>query len=441
MGEITNIHIFEERLRDSTAPPSIQKIFSSNHFINLNLRFQGVSSSVYVGRGPGYSGVFFSHEVMPSALRIQDVFLEYIRKHFKNKRLLELSLNSQKKMATFTLRSKSVSYFSFHWKKDALYFQNIFLDPKGQKKQYHFKSWRPQEKKTLFKPSPDLDIESFLLEEFEVDVGVQGGEFDQINIENYSQKEIDKQTAQKFPGRKKKFFSRKLSRIENDLKRCELASRYKEELKMGPEESIFEQIVTDLKISKSKLRGLKDYKKRDLLFQKLKSFENAKEILTKRKEDTLVELKKWENSEISAPNLQKCIRPFWKELISKNPHCQFYKLDNCLLALGKNQKGNVYLRNNWAQKDDLWFHLKDTSSAHLFVRGVSKENLTPEVLDVFASVLISNPSSEFLDISLSYAKASDLRGISKTQGAVTIKNPLYATAKYKKDWKEHVKTL
>jgi len=63
-----------------------------------------------------------------------------------------------------------------------------------------------------------------------------------------------------------------------------------------------------------------------------------------------------------------------KKAASHAPHCEIFRLEGCLLWVGRNEKENEWVLKH-AKADDMWFHLKDRPSAHCILRCDGKRQI------------------------------------------------------------------
>ncbi len=87
------------------------------------------------------------------------------------------------------------------------------------------------------------------------------------------------------------------------------------------------------------------------------------------------------------------------------PNFLTYKINDCVVYVGKNNLQNNYLTNKLARKDDLWFHIKNGHGSHVIVTGDNK--LTEDVIR-FASNLAAlhseAKSSSSVPVDYTYVK-------------------------------------
>lgn len=70
-----------------------------------------------------------------------------------------------------------------------------------------------------------------------------------------------------------------------------------------------------------------------------------------------------------------------------NTNIAFFYMQDFKICLGKNETGNIFLLKN-AKKDDIWLHVKDYPSPHVFIVS-NKTNIKLEVLEFAAKLCVN----------------------------------------------------
>ncbi|MBK1972295.1 NFACT RNA binding domain-containing protein [Campylobacter sp. TTU_617] len=85
--------------------------------------------------------------------------------------------------------------------------------------------------------------------------------------------------------------------------------------------------------------------------------------------------------------------------IQKDSNIVDFYFNEFKISVGKNEKGNEFLLKN-SKKEDLWFHIKDFSSAHVFITS-NKQKINEEVIEFAAKLCINfsnlKPGSYLVD--------------------------------------------
>jgi predicted ribosome quality control (RQC) complex YloA/Tae2 family protein len=180
---------------------------------------------------------------------------------------------------------------------------------------------------------------------------------------------------------------------------------------------------------KIKFEGqLNSFERRNVVFQKIKKLRRGEGILNERLKSVEEMLEGKEETKEMISSLP-VIRPIWgktespKPAQTLNPHHDFrvIKLDNCQLGVGNNANGNDQLRNKWASKEDIWFHLDGIKSAHAILKLDSPVVPSPELVNLVASILayFSHFNGDWIPIIFTSVK--NLKGVTGAPGMVTYK--------------------
>ena len=86
---------------------------------------------------------------------------------------------------------------------------------------------------------------------------------------------------------------------------------------------------------------------------------------------------------------------------------QNFYLGDFKISVGKNERGNVRLLKN-SGKEDFWFHLKDTPSAHVIVK-TNKQSLSEEVIEFAAKICVSFSASGSGKYLVDYTKRQNVK--------------------------------
>jgi hypothetical protein len=436
---------FEEfKGEGETSSPQIQKIYSTAHFLVMTLRFLGVTKFLYIGRGGRFQGLYWFSKLPDPKYRIQkDRLLELFRKHLKSARLNKIEVLDTDRL--FILKCGSnYKYLNLYWfiKGSQAYVSVEYQINETKIYYYHF--W---ETKTLNREDAPNDF----LVEFE-SLGLNRKN-DRVNKKKSSsnkqskswteesyQEFLEKESEfQETSSKKKKKLLRKIENIKSDIVKLE------EGLQL---ELLLKKSHFDIpKGHKVKICGIKlifksddtFYQKRDKIFNKFKRIKWAYRMQLERLD--LLEKSKSGKPEINIIN--KVVQPVWfhrnndltnKDKAVENEQSRNYSVykirPNVELAVGKNAKGNDYLRNKWGYKNDTWFHIEGHTGSHLIVKG----ELLPDDYSLIGSILKDYSKLDVIDIPLIYAKLSKVKGLKGRAGAVTIKNPRHMQVIYNADW-------
>jgi hypothetical protein len=204
----------------------IQKAFSSAHFITLSIRFPGVTRYLFLGRGNHYEGLWENSKNIPSPLRMKDRYLDYIRKYLVGARTSEIHSDHLDRIIYIPYyKNGQMNMFSLFWKGRSFYFLNIFTNERGEKQIYT--CWKLLKDNVLTIENESNEELIRIANKYWDELGRTRSESStkkaQIKtIDEYFDESLKKTSRKVFPGRKKKFFQRKISRIEMDLKKVKV---------------------------------------------------------------------------------------------------------------------------------------------------------------------------------------------------------------------------
>lgn len=396
----------------------IQKIYSTAHWVCMGIFDGSRRQYLYLGRGARYEGMTLGVAFPPAAMRVKDRFLEYLRAHLEDKRLVAWVKDELDRILLLKLSNES--YFAFFWRGSQLYFLHYYTK-EGQKKL--FRSWRSSEKSEL-EPWQEIENEKDLFSFFD-EVGRslhEGSIFSKRKIEDYFEEQKNKSSEVGLSSSRKKFFLRKIERIENDL------------LKVKKWEEFRDQAEAAL-----------TYDERNLLYEKSKRLRQAQNLLQGRLSDTLKEKTQEELKPKRVAYDDKIISPVFDKQESKieqktiaqktNHQIEIFQFQKIKMAVGTSASGNDYLRREWANKEDWWFHMEGERSAHVVIKIKNISEIETDLYDLIGSMIRDYSQSTFEEIPLIFAQVKNLKGIKGTQGSVIISRPRYRRVLYKKDWK------
>ena len=441
---------FKER---ETKFGKIQKIYSTPHLICFVIRFKGKTTYLYLGRGSSYSGLWEGKIQPPKEFRIIDSFLEYLRKNIGNSNTIRIKIDETDKIIYFPyFKNKKLNCFSFFWKGKDLIFSNIYYEKENY---FIFNSWVGKKEKINKKISQNF---IFLLE-------IVKSNFDKVGrrnllearqykveltdsfkiIESYFNQDNDN-VYERIKNKKIKFLERKILKIEEDIKKLNNVFEIEKSLK---DFKLNLEGKNTFILFEKKIKFEKDwslFKKRDLLFEKIKRFKKGRDILIKRKsecEDDLSSLNLIK-SKLDIKKI-KVIKPFWKiktdnlKAMNKKGNLEFdeYLLDNKFkLGIGLSSHGNDNLRKLFARKNDFWFHLENYKSCHCIVKIENLSDITAEYFEIIGSLIRDKSNLLIQVIPLVFTQVKNLKGLKGKPGAVTLKNEKYREVKYNINWRE-----
>ncbi len=402
----------------------IQKIYSTAFYISMTIRARGKTWFLYLGRGGGHEGVWL-HDVAPtSSIRRKDNFLEYLRRHLTSCSFRGISLDNHDRILRLDYQKfGNLQSMLWFWKGRKLYFLHFFQDAP----ETPFKlllSWKGK----AFIPGEDhVDLFDYFDEvgrsrEMKHDLVSK----DPASMERLLEEEM-KAAAIKSMSTAPAFLRRKKENIEDDLRKAKQWEKLQSILDKGESlDEIYELKVGDHKI---KFEGeLNPYERRDLVFQKIKKLKRGEKILRERLGTVEDELQGKEKT-VTSESVIPMVKPVWGEeksvIVSPSRAVQnefkVLNLSDCQVGVGLNAQGNDQLRNKWASKEDHWIHLDGLKSTHAIIKLQSGRPLTPEVLNLGASIVahFSHFNGDWIPII--HTQVKNLKGVSGAAGMVIYK--------------------
>lgn len=394
----------------------------------MNVRIPGKTLYLGIGRGSEYCGIWDMPSPVPSTHRIQrDKFLEYLRSNVVGKNIIDVQSDHMDRSIKIIFHDQSEALF--FWKGRRLHFTHL------EKKNDSYIEFSPWE--TLKKS------EVYYKDTFEV--------FDKIGRKQLSEKDMGENCL--FPDTDKLFsgkaadgkivkkLKRKVSLIEGDLKKCQL---WKELQDLAINDQL------DLSSDKMKWNGIKmkfergshHYQRRNTVFEKVKKLRKGEEVLLVRLEEARQELAGKTNSD--GVVIESMVFPVWVKKDEKKAQqqerkdgCIFLEWNDLKIALGTTAQANDHLRKVWAKKNDLWFHLDEYKSSHLFVKGVESPSI--EQISTLSSILAEYSGFKDSQIPVIYTKVSNLKGVKGVAGLVNYKKEKHLIVQAV-NWKEIIST-
>lgn len=396
----------------------------------------GKTTSLYIGRGASYQGIWYSDKKPDSFLRKNDTFLEYIRKHLSSTSLSCFSIDAKDRIFKLSYHKWGhENHFYFFYCGPKLYFANIFYDPK-KKKIHLYRSWNKQ----VIAAQNDMDFRIFdEVGRREIDKKVESKKL--LDIQDLLDKENELASKNKKAGKTKKFYQRKIQRINHDLERVK---KWKELYLLADNEDDFSSYEYKTKLLGIKIRfeDKEHFKRRNQLFEKAKKLKMAVPILEKRLSDAVEKLNGKANH--LDENTLEPIKPFWNNITVKEDSKPQKTFQDSIIfsgidfnmAIGLTAKGNDYLRKNWANKEDYWFHLDGDKSSHILVK-LKQSSLDPIKFQIIGSAMLDFSKIDYSEANLIYTQVKNLKGIPGVVGSVNYKKEKRIRIEKQSDWRTY----
>ncbi|CDZ74805.1 fibronectin-binding protein [Peptoniphilus sp. ING2-D1G] len=178
----------------------------------------------------------------------------------------------------------------------------------------------------------------------------------------------------------------------------------------------------------------------DRYYKKYSKLKNAEKILKKEIEKTKTNIEYLQNQQLNVElsDNEDDIDEIKQELFemgyikrytakkNKKPKLNFLKYttpDKDIILCGKNNKQNDYLTLKYANKEDLWFHVKEAAGSHVILKNDNFE-FSEQSIEIAATIAAINSSVKNSDnIAVDYCKRKFVkRHPSKIPGLVTYTN-------------------
>lgn len=452
-----NVVVLQKLLKENNKfLPQIQKISSSNEFVAFAMRFYKKNLIIYLGRGGNGNGIYLSNVNIPASLRIKDRYLDFLRSTLANGYIEDILCHPTEKILQIKLQKFEENcriglLFLIYWKGRESY----FVVKKESESHSILKSWIGNWQNLDYPLSDNFEYFQEVLAPAFVKSESRAKDLKIITNDERFKGYFDFQLNKIENNIRKKKISKQEKKIKNiteDYQRLEMWAEFYEFFKKNEEEVLKDSLAI---ISYKNLKFKIDYKmsyyhKRSWVYEKCKKAINnivrVNERINKEK-SYLEQLKKLKlPPQNSIGNyLGKIIVPVWRfSSDSKTSEVNEKKTDNSTIlqttwgevAIGKNAQGNDTLRKNWARKDDLWFHVDNETSAHLFLKMTNNNVLSAHILEIIGSILKDYSRLNSDEINLVYTKIQYLKSIKGRPGAVTFKNEKRIKVYYNSNWKE-----
>jgi predicted ribosome quality control (RQC) complex YloA/Tae2 family protein len=398
-----SINIINRKLTEKN---QVQKIFETPCFICFQIRSFQKTQFLYLGKGATIEGVWISDIAPKSILRVKTRFLEYLRAWLKNGFDITLKIDDIDRVLSIKFIKKSeVNNFSYFWNGRKAYFAHFI------NKNEKTVSWRKAQ-------GAQLDNQFEVFEEVGRKAIEKESEYkESMDINLFLEKQIKKLSTNK---KKTKFEHKKLLNMRKDFKKIEDISPLKE--KLIKDEISLDGDSVDILGKKIKFGAEEEhFSRRDKAFTRLKKLERSKSILERRLKEQESKISNT-SSETFVVNNLRVLKPIWGiETDIKKPK----KLTTGIIEethfgvrfiYGKTARANDLIRNQFAHKNDWWFHLDDSTSSHLIIK--TEEQPSEEILVKVAQLLTKTESTE---VDLIYTQIKNLKSVKGKPGSVIVK--------------------
>ena len=399
----------------------IQKAYTTPHFIVLCTRFPGKNVFIYVGRGGKYQGIYIHAKAPQSEIRIQDKFLDYIRKNLVGTRIGKINVHSHGNAFSFSFKRISENNeLLFGYRSNGLFFvkkEDLEL----------YTSWN-NEKRVLIDNNLqliNLDIEISRKEKSE---GLK-------TISEYIDEEKNKFKGIPQIKKREKFLLKKIENIKSDLLRVKNWISLEKWLLTCIESDLIhhEIILFDFKF---KFEGQHNFwQKRDLIFNKIKKLKKSESLLRSRLVETSDELDRVKSGEMGVSiTKEKAISILWGNEVKsskENPaiNIKFFLLGKIEGIMGLDSDANDWIRQQ-SSKEFLWFHIHGYTGCHCILKTDDFSQFSMVQLNCLASLIRDFSKLNIHDIPIVHSQLRHVKGLKGRKGAVLIKKPRYLNCPY-----------
>lgn len=392
------------------------------------MRFPGRSVVLYIGRGGKYQGVFLKEKFPPSFLRIQDRFLDYLRKYLVGAKLGKIKADSDEFLFEFGFKTDhEENALGFGYKENQLFFTRL-------EKGLVFTSWNntQQQANNCLNPMKDFT---------EGKAAYKNHDYSFDVIDQYLEEELKKVSGKIIQKKKEKFLDRKMKNISNDLHAVKDWKQIEDDL-LNDEVEIKEGIEQVIHGQKIKFpSGLNVWQKRDVIFTKVKKLKRAENMLASRLEETKSELEQVQGGDFEFETTkEKAVALLWsfgqtnKSSVGGKYRILDFGLHGISASIGLDAQSNDHLRSQ-GNKEHYWFHIENIASSHCLVKTEDFSKLTQEDLAIIGSMIRDYSKLEMTEIPMIFSQLKNIKGAKGVQGMVLIKKPRYIRVNYI-NWKE-----
>ncbi len=402
----------------------VQKIYSSGKLLSLAIRVPGKTIQLVIGRGADACGVWLMDEPVPSPYRIvKDRLLEYLRSNIRGKAIEDIVVDELDRSVCIKFIGRIHIYLAWYGRK--LHFSHLWWDKSK-------KSWMK------FSPWENLRIEEVQESSFSIfdSLGRKKLEIRPPKLTDYNLLAVEVFKGGALKSKTVKKSERKVMLIEKDLRVCQ---------KWAELQNLLVQDQLDLSQLKFKWNGIKckfdredtHFQRRDKLFRKVKKLKIGEQVLKERLKSEKAKLSGAQDQVVE----QKIIHPVWNKQKSDkislssagNNEVKYFKYEDLQIAIGLNSKANDWIRKDWAKKSDIWMHLDEYKSSHLFIKG--DHSFSMDLYSLFASILADFSDFQADVIPIIFTQVSNLKGIKGKSGLVNYKKEKHLSLP-RVNWKE-----
>ena len=450
-----NLSWIKGKLGNFHPSPMVQKIYATPFYIAASMRAPGKTYWLYLGRGQGHEGIWLADIPPISDWRVNDQLLEFFRKRLSSGHVLDIHLDPLDRLIHLDYHKwGQINSISYYWQGRLAYLGACYWDSdkQGFKIYLSWDSRKPETKAVYSSRQEAWDIYKIQWNGLGLQDMKENDQklvLPQISIDEELIKihRLDKISPTVKRNQKSK--DRKLELFKKDLARVEQIHLIKNFL--AKNEFIDDTLTIGDHYFKFNAE-MKEFQRRDLMFQKIKRLQAAAKIIQEkmqRLEEGTDDNKVSKKPVVKNITLTKSIFPvshlrgektqienFPKDAeVKRHEDYKIYEGKFVNLAVGLSAVGNDRMRKEWASKEDWWFHSAKGTSPHIILKFKNNQNaiLKPEILQLVGSCLAE--ATQATEVDLIYTKVSMLKGVKGTPGKVTYKGEKHFRCYSDQNWK------
>lgn len=356
----------------------------------MELYFHKNKVNFVIGRGGRFTGFGVSDSSLIKKLKVRDASVDLLRKHYDRKKIDELKQTDNRLLL---LEFNSANRLAFFYKNHQLHIKIL----------------------------SEADSEVELISKYGVDEGIRN------TIENYEA--MLSHDLSLHEGKKVKKIKKIIGQIEQDLSKINGAIELKSHVS-GIEKLDKE---FDLKIKKIKFKGEPTiWKKKEQIFNMIKSIEKARDIQQKRLNEFQTQLQNIESKNIRvepSPNSMKKEKVILVNENKKNHETWLFGTQKILV--GKDESANSYILSK-IKNLDLWMHPADVPGPHVLIVNGTKSDNMDQLINYVSSMILDCYQCRFTEVVV--ADKKNIKRVAGKSATVSLKNHQRKKFLYIKEW-------
>ena len=396
----------------------IKQVFSYPHYLVLALH-QGRKRYLYLSRGKSAAAILLDNEKLERITRHDDKYVHVFRSFLKGLFVKQITIDENLGMIALVCeKGQCRSVLHLFYKSEGVYF---LLSSGLADSSKYLASWHGNLEEFSTSKGAETAAQAAIMELNKISGKCQKLSIEMSNL-SYGQM-WDKLLARQTVRKEKKIVLKK-DKIKNDIadlrgaiEKMEAALR--DNMEFG---EIYECLGHRVKFP----RQITEWKKREMVFNKLKALKRGKAIQEKR-----FDAIESHEDNLKAVPIVRSWNPVWHVKAAKKESSvtetlgddviEVNSFKNTIVKIGKNENGNDFLLTSWSKSNDLWVHLHDYPSAHAVIRfGDSNREQLFDLLDDVARVLKRFAGLTHEKVSVIYTERRWVKPIKGNKGKVKL---------------------